>query len=180
MRVISGKKKGLKLLSPLDNKVRPTTDKIKESIFNILFDIDDNSLVLDLFCGSGAIGIEFLSRGAKMVYFCDISEQSVNITKKNLQNCEFNDNYIIINKDFIDCLNYFYNNDLKFDYIFLDPPYKFEYIEETLKFIYNKNILNTDGIIIIETDKDISIENFSIIKEKKYSKIRVLFLERKR
>ena len=175
MRVISGKKKGLKLLSPLDNKVRPTTDKIKESIFNILFDIDDNSLVLDLFCGSGAIGIEFLSRGAKM-----ISEQSVNITKKNLQNCEFNDNYIIINKDFIDCLNYFYNNDLKFDYIFLDPPYKFEYIEETLKFIYNKNILNTDGIIIIETDKDISIENFSIIKEKKYSKIRVLFLERKR
>lgn len=115
-----------------------------------------------------------------MVYFCDISEQSVNITKKNLQNCEFNDNYIIINNDFTDCLNYFYNNDLKFDYIFLDPPYKFEYIEETLKFIYNKNILNTDGIIIIETDRDISIENFSIIKEKKYSKIRVLFLERKR
>ena len=175
MRVISGKKKGLKLLSPLDNKVRPTTDKIKESIFNILFDIDEDSLVLDLFCGSGAIGIEFLSRGAKMVYFCDISEQSVNIT-----NCEFNDKSIIINKDFMNCLNYFYNINLKFDYIFLDPPYKFEYIEETLEFIYNKNILNTDGIIIIETDKDISIENFSIIKEKKYSKIRVLFLERKR
>ena len=161
-----------------------TSNILLHGIINLeickLADIDDNSLVLDLFCGSGAIGIEFLSRGAKMVYFCDISEQSVNITKKNLQNCEFNDNYIIINNDFTDCLNYFYNNDLKFDYIFLDPPYKFEYIEETLKFIYNKNILNTDGIIIIETDRDISIENFSIIKEKKYSKIRVLFLERKR
>ncbi len=74
MRIISGKKRGLKLLSPMDYSVRPTTDKIKESIFNILFEIGESSVVLDLFCGSGAIGIEFLSRGAEKVYFCDFSD----------------------------------------------------------------------------------------------------------
>lgn len=180
MRIISGKKRGLKLLSPVDYSVRPTTDKIKESIFNILFEIDYNSIVLDLFCGSGAIGIEFLSRGAKKVYFCDFSEDSLKTTKKNLENSGFLDKSIIINKDYMDCLNYFYNNGLKFDYIFLDPPYKYEYIKKALDFIWNNNILKEDGIIIIETDKDISIENFEIIKEKKYSKIKVIFLGRKK
>ena len=180
MRIISGKKRGLKLLSPVDYSVRPTTDKIKESIFNILFEIDENSIVLDLFCGSGAVGIEFLSRGANKVYFCDLSVDSLKITKKNLENSEFLDNSIIINNDYMYCLNYFYNNCLKFDYIFLDPPYKYEYIEKALDFIWNNNILQEDGLIIIETDKDISIKNFEIIKEKNYSKIKIMFLERKK
>lgn len=180
MRIISGKKKGLRLLSPVDYSVRPTTDKIKESIFNILFEIDENSVVLDLFCGSGAIGVEFLSRGAKEVYFCDFSTDSLKITKKNLENSEFLDKSIIINKDYMDSLKYFYNNGIYFDYIFLDPPYKYEYIQKSLDFIYYNNILKEDGIIVIETDKNIPIENFEIIKEKKYSKIRVVFLGRKK
>ncbi|AIZ36497.1 16S rRNA (guanine(966)-N(2))-methyltransferase RsmD [Parvimonas micra] len=180
MRIISGKKRGLKLLSPMDYSVRPTTDKIKESIFNILFEIGESSVVLDLFCGSGAIGIEFLSRGAEKVYFCDFSDDSIKITKRNLENAGLLTKSIIMKKNYMDCLNYFYSNDLKFDYIFLDPPYKYEYIEKTLDYIWNNNILKEDGIIILETNKDIFVENFQVIKEKKYSKTKVVFLERKK
>lgn len=79
----------------------------------------------------------------------------------------------------MECLKYFFKNNLKFDYIFLDPPYKNNYIENTLEFIWDNNILNENGIIILETDKNIIIKNFIPIKEKKYSKIRVIFLERK-
>ena len=167
MRIISGKKRGLKLLSPMDYSVRPTTDKIKESIFNILFEIGKSSVVLDLFCGSGAIGIDF-------------SDDSIKITKRNLENAGFLTKSMIMKKNYMDCLNYFYSNDLKFDYIFLDPPYKYEYIEKTLDYIWNNNILKEDGIIILETNKDIFVENFQVIKEKKYSKIKVVFLERKK
>lgn len=180
MRIVSGKKRGLKLLSPVDYRVRPTTDKIKESIFNILFEIDENSIVLDLFSGSGAIGIEFLSRGVDKAYFCDFSDDSIKITRQNIENAEFLEKSIIIKKDYMECLNYFYKNNLRFDYIFLDPPYRNDYIKNTLDFIWNYNILNEDGIIIIETDKDIIIEDFDVIKEKKYSKTRVIFLERKK
>ena len=179
MRIISGEKRGLKLLSPIDYRVRPTTDKIKESIFNILSEIDENSIVLDLFRGSGAIGIEFISRGAKKVYFCDFSNDSIKVTKKNIESTNFVEKSVIIKNDYMECLKYFFKNNLKFDYIFLDPPYKNNYIENTLEFIWDNNILNENGIIILETDKNIIIKNFIPIKEKKYSKIRVIFLERK-
>lgn len=166
MRIISGEKRGLKLLSPIDYRVRPTTDKIKESIFNILSEIDENSIVLDLFCGSGAIGIEFISRGAKKVYFCDFSNDSIKVTKKNIESTNFVEKSVIIKNDYMECLKYFFKNNLKFDYIFLDPPYKNNYIENTLEFIWDNNILNENGIIILETDKNIIIKNFIPIKEK--------------
>ena len=180
MRVVAGRY-GSRPLKPVPGlNTRPTTDKIKESIFNILFEIGEGSVVLDLFCGSGAIGIEFLSRGAEKVYFCDFSDDSIKITKRNLENAGLLTKSIIMKKNYMDCLNYFYSNDLKFDYIFLDPPYKYEYIEKTLDYIWNNNILKEDGIIILETNKDIFVENFQVIKEKKYSKIKVVFLERKK
>lgn len=177
MRVISGEKRGLKLFSPVDFDVRPTTDKVKESIFNILFDIDKSSIVLDLFSGSGAMGIEFLSRGAKMCYFCDLSKKSIEITRKNLTKSDFLKSSVILNCDYFASLEYFFENNIKFDYIFLDPPYATNYISETLKFILSKNILNKNGLIILETDKNLQIEGFKVIKEKKYSKTIVLFLE---
>lgn len=177
MRVISGEKRGLKLFSPVDFDVRPTTDKVKESIFNILFDIDKSSIVLDLFSGSGAMGIEFLSRGAKMCYFCDLSKKSIEITRKNLIKSDFLKSSVILNYDYFASLEYFFEKNIKFDYIFLDPPYATNYISETLKFILSKNILNKKGLIILETDKNLQIEGFKVIKEKKYSKTIVLFLE---
>lgn len=178
MRIISGKKRGLKLLSPVDDDVRPTSDKIKGSIFNILADIDENSIVLDLFAGTGSVGIEFLSRGANKVYFCDSSDKSLKIIKENVKKSGFLDSSIIIKKNFLDALDYFYTSKIFFDYIFLDPPYNTNYIEETLNFIYDNNILKEDGILIIETDNEIDIQNFNIIKEKRYSRINIKFLER--
>lgn len=178
MRIISGKKKGLKLFSPIDYNVRPTTDKVKESIFNTLADIDSDAVVLDLFAGSGAMGIEFLSRGAKLVYFCDVSNKSLDVVKKNLIKSEFLNDSVIVNKDFVDSLNFFFENNLKFDYIFLDPPYMCKYVSKALELIFKHDILSYNGLIIVETDRDVDIENFKIIKEKNYSKTRVLFLGR--
>lgn len=178
MRIISGKKRGLKLLSPIDDDVRPTSDKIKGSIFNILANIEKNSVVLDLFSGSGSMGIEFLSRGAEKVYFCDNSEKSLSIIKANIEKSDFTENSVILKKSYLDALDYFYTSKIFFDYIFLDPPYDTDYIEKTLDFISKKNILKEDGIIIIETDIEINIENFNIIKEKKYSRTSIIFVER--
>lgn len=177
MRVISGEKKGLKLFSPVDFDIRPTTDKVKESIFNILFDINKSSIVLDLFSGSGAIGIEFLSRGAKMCYFCDFSKTSLDVTKKNLKKSNFLEKSKILNFDYLTSLKYFFDNGFRFDYIFLDPPYNTDYILNTLNFISNNNILNENGLIIVETDKKLNIKEFKIIKEKRYSKTKVIFLK---
>lgn len=179
MRIISGKKKGLKLFSPYDYRVRPTTDKVKESIFNSLSEINENSVVLDLFSGSGAIGIEFLSRGADLVYFCDFSKKSLEITLKNLKKSSFSDSSVILNMDYLDALKYFFEKKIKFDYIFLDPPYDGEFSLKSLDFIFSNNILNSNGIIILETDKDVDVKNFNVIKEKKYGRTKVLFLERK-
>lgn len=178
MRIISGKKKGLNLFSPYDYKVRPTTDKVKESIFNSLNEINENSVVLDLFSGSGAMGIEFLSRGAKLVYFCDFSKKSLEITLKNLKKSSFLDNSVILNMDYLDALKYFFEKKIKFDYVFLDPPYDGEFSFRSLDFIFSNDILNFNGIIILETDKDIDVKNFNVIKEKKYGRTKVLFLER--
>lgn len=178
MRIISGEKRGLKLLSPLDYDVRPTSDKVKGSIFNILSDIDRNSIVLDLFSGTGSMGIEFLSRGAEKVFFCDVSDKSLSVIRANIEKADFLDRSVILKKSYLDALNYFYTSGIFFDYIFLDPPYKTNYIEETLKFIYNNNILREDGLIIFESDMDIEVQNFNILKEKKYSRTKIKFLER--
>lgn len=177
MRIISGEKKGLKLFSPIDFDVRPTTDKVKESIFNILFSINNSSVVLDLFSGTGAMGIEFLSRGAKMCYFCDVSKKSLEITKKNIEKSNFSKKSNILNCDYLDSLRYFFKENIKFDYIFLDPPYKTDYILHVLNFILINKLLNDNGLIIVETDKKIEVEGFKIVKEKKYSKTMILFLE---
>lgn len=177
MRIISGEKRGLKLYSPVYFDVRPTTDKVRESVFNILFSVDKSSVVLDLFSGTGAMGLEFLSRGAKMCYFCDISKKSLEITKKNIIKSNFLEKSTVLNYDYLTSLQYFFEKNIKFDYIFLDPPYDTDYILNVLNFILNNNILNNNGLIIVETDKKIEIKGFKIVKEKKYSRTFILFLE---
>lgn len=178
MRIISGEKRGLKLLSPIDNDVRPTSDKIKGSIFNILADIDTNSVVLDLFAGTGSVGIEFLSRGANKVFFCDCSDKSLSVINANIEKSDFSNKSVVLKNNYLDALKYFYTNKIFFDYVFLDPPYNTNYIEETLNFIYCNNILNEDGIIIVESDMEIEIKNFNVLKEKQYSRTNIKFLER--
>ena len=105
MRVISGTARGTKLNSIEEMTTRPTLDRVKESLFNIIQNKIEDSVVLDLFSGSGSIGIEFLSRGCKKAYMCDTSHKAINIIHQNLEKTRLTDNAIVMNQDFKACLN---------------------------------------------------------------------------
>lgn len=180
MRVISGSARGTVLHSIEDISTRPTLDRVKESLFNIIQNNIEDTTVLDLFAGSGAIGIEFLSRRAKQVYFCDKSSKAVAMIEKNLEKTKLKEKAIVYNKDYIDCINTVKN--IKFDIIFLDPPYDFDISKNAIKLILEYGLLNEDGIIIIETDeKEREIENLKttnleIYDSRKYGRANLIFL----
>lgn len=180
MRIVSGKYRGRKLLSPQDDKVRPTSDMVKEAIFSsIQFDIAQSNF-LDLFAGSGAMGIEALSRGANYVYFVDFSRESIALIKENLKIIKEN-NFEVINKDYKDAIYYLKNK--IFDYIFIDPPYKMDNINEILALLKDNKLVDESTIIIYEKKYNLNIEYseiFEIIKTKKYSKTEVVYLKVKR
>ena len=145
MRVISGKYRGKRLNSPIGNDVRPTADKVKESIFNVIqFDLT-GCRFLDLFAGSGSIGIEAISRGAKHTLFADNSKASIDLIKSNLKGID--DDYKVLNRDFKDAL---YCANGKWDFIFVDPPYKSDYICEICETVKQRDMLDKDGYIIYE------------------------------
>lgn len=180
MRVISGLRKGHKLKSPKGKDVRPTEDRVKESLFNILKNIDENAIILDGFAGSGGIGIEFLSRGAKTCYFIDKSVESIKIIEENLRHTKLKEQSIVIKKDLLLGIKDFKNDNIKFDYIYLDPPFKeLNLIQNVLKEISINDILNINGKIIIEHEKELELEdvlyNFEKYDYRKYGSKSVTF-----
>ncbi len=183
MRVIAGKARGKKLFQPKDESIRPTLDRVKESLFNILgFEIKD-ALFLDLFSGSGAIGIEALSRGAKKVIFVDNVTNSCELTKKNILSCKFEtSSYELQKNDVESSLKSLSNKKLTFDYIFMDPPYGFTNVEPLILSISNLKILSPKGQLIVETgiNDSVSSEIGDFIKkrEKSYSITKLSFYER--
>ena len=171
VRVISGSARGLKLNTPGDDRVRPTTDRVKESMFNIIQDRVYDSQVLDLFAGSGALGIEALSRGASQAVFCDNSLDSIKIIKSNIEKAKVVDRSQIVSGDFKRCLRDMEAKNQSFDMIFVDPPYYEGLFEEVLDTIRSCKILKKDGIVIVEHDakKPIGqVEGLEVYKEKKY------------
>lgn len=141
MRVISGKSRGKKLISLEGDNTRPTLDRVKEALFNIIqFDIKD-AVVLDLFAGTGALGIEALSRGAKEVVFCDKVPDAIKVIKQNVTNTSNLDKATIINKDCKDVLKDLSKQNKKFDIVFLDPPYKTNLAIESMQKIIMSNLL---------------------------------------
>ena len=183
MRVISGKARGKKLVALEGTNTRPTLDRVKEALFNIIqFDITDKS-VLDLFAGSGAIGIEAISRGAKSVVFCDNSIDAIKVIKTNIKNTRSDEKAIILNKDYINALENLANKETKFDIIYLDPPYKTQYAEIAIERIMKLNLLSKEGIIIVETDdikkeKDIQTEGIKIFDKRKYGRAILIFIRK--
>lgn len=183
MRVISGKFKGKRLFSPIGNDVRPTSDMVKESIFAMIqFDIA-GAVFVDLFAGSGAMGIEAVSRGAREVIFCDSSRKSVELIKKNVAFVGFDDEdaYSIIEGDHRSALKKLKGK--RADFIFLDPPYKDKPLEEILSLCESESVIAEDGLVIYEhlySDK-IAVANsgFEIKKSKKYGSIGVEVIGRK-
>ena len=163
MRVLSGTAKGKKLNSLEGLETRPTLDRVKDAVFNIIqFDIKD-SVVLDLFSGSGALGIEALSRGAKEAILCDASSKAIKIINKNLEETRLKDKAKVINSDYLETLSKI--KDKKFDIIFLDPPYKSDYVEKSIEYISKYNLLAENGIIIVETDDENKIDKINAKKD---------------
>ncbi|MDW5299065.1 MAG: 16S rRNA (guanine(966)-N(2))-methyltransferase RsmD [Sedimentibacter sp.] len=182
MRIISGTNKGKKLYAPEGMSVRPTSDKIKESLFNIIGYINEDSRVLDLFAGSGNVGIEFLARGAEFCCFVDASHKSLSYVKKNLELCNFQDKSKIILSDYEKAIINFYKNNEKFDYIFADPPYDLKCCIKIVKSIFENKILKPGGMLIIESDKSETVfESIDInvikYKEKIYGRTRISIMK---
>jgi len=148
MRIISGKHRGRVLTDFDQNHIRPTIDRVKEDIFNkIQFETADKD-VLDLFAGTGAMGLECLSRYAKSVIFCDHDERSVKLIKENLK--KLKEDAQVLKKDYREALQDFHKNGQQFDLIFLDPPYASGYIRQAIEKIKGYNLLRYGGIIICE------------------------------
>ncbi len=178
MRVISGSARGKKLITSEGLDVRPTLDRVKESIFNMIaFDIPD-SCVLDLFSGSGSLGIEALSRGAKECTFVDKSLQSISVTKKNLEATHLLDSAFVLNTDSIEFIK---STNKKFDIIFIDPPYESDLYNKSLSAIKESGILSDGGFIVLEYDTEItpyfSANRFELTKEKKYGRVKILIMK---
>jgi len=159
MRIISGTARGRKLFTLDGNDVRPTTDLVKESMFNIIqFDIEGRR-VLDLFGGTGQLGIEALSRGADSAVFVDSSKESINIIKKNINHAGFSDRSGVVQADFRSFLSDRHKN--RFGLIFLDPPYGGEVLNEALSSITQFDILQPGGIIVCESARNDKICDIS-------------------
>ena len=171
MRVITGKARGRKLKEPANYDIRPTTDNVKESIFNIIqFDIEGRK-VLDLFAGTGQLGIECLSRGAESVTFVDQSRDAAALVKTNLKICGFEAR--VVNDESIS----FLSRGGKYDLIILDPPYATGLLDKALEIINSVDILSEGGIIICESGREKSMPEmkapYKKNKEYNYGKVKL-------
>lgn len=160
--------------------IRPTSDRAKESLFNILSLKMYGARVLDLFCGSGALGLESLSRGAKEVVFNDFAKESLAVLKKNLATLKIpvnGDEAKLSNADYLVCLESVRG---QFDIIFIDPPYRFDYGEKALQKIAQKGLLTENGVAVYERDRPFEgeIEGLEKYDERKYGKAYLTFFRK--
>ena len=180
MRIIGGKYRSRVLAEFAGENVRPTSDRAREALFNILALKIYGARVLDLFAGSGALGLESLSRGAKEAVFNDCSKDSVAIVKKNLSALKITANgeeAKVYNMDYLACLESVKG---PFDLIFLDPPYRFDYGQKALEKITKKGLLSENGIAMYECDRPFEgeIEGLEKYDERKYGKAYLSFFRR--
>ncbi|MDD4547635.1 MAG: 16S rRNA (guanine(966)-N(2))-methyltransferase RsmD [Bacilli bacterium] len=179
MRVISGKYRGLKINGFNQEGTRPTMDRVKESVFGTIQLKLKDSIVLDLFAGSGSLGIEALSNGSQSCYFVESNKSMFSVLKDNLNFLKIKEDYQLINRDYKIALKDFSKNNLKFDLIFLDPPYDKHLINDVLKDIVNYDLLIKGGQVICEyVDEEINNENYKTVKEKKYGNKKIKIIER--
>ncbi len=182
MRVISGIARGTKLNSIESLSTRPTLDRVKESVFNIIQTKIQNSTILDLFSGSGAIAIEFLSRGAEKAYLCEKNPVAIKMIYSNLQKTKLDSKATVIYKDYKKTLELLHSQNLQFDFVYIDPPYQANIAVDAVKKIISLNLLKEEGNIIIETDDEkrelLELEkiNVEILDIRKYGRVSLIFL----
>lgn len=170
MQIITGKYRARKLVGVDSTDTRPTLARVKESVFNLIFDKIEGNVVLDLFAGSGAYGAECISRGAKEVFFVDQAEKAVKTIKTNTQ--KMTEKFEIIKSSFKDALVSFENRKIKFDLVFLDPPYDTDYAFKSLEILKKKQLLNDGATIVVEHKLANDLQNlpecYIIKKSRKY------------
>lgn len=182
MRVIAGSARRLLLKAPQGLETRPTSDMVKETLFNILMPDLYDAVFLDLFAGSGAIGIEALSRGAKRAVFVEKSKQALECIKYNLHTTHFEDCSTIMANDAASALRIL-NSKETFDILFMDPPYDNGYEKEMLSIIADSNLLSSDAIIVVEALKSTDFSfvedlGMTITKIKEYKNNKHVFIEK--
>ena len=179
MRIITGDYRGHRLVSPKTYDIRPTSDKVKEAVFSMLIPyLNEDSVCLDLFAGTGNLGLEALSRGARRVYFSDSSRDSIKLIKENIKICGAEEYSILLSGDFKSNIMRIRE---KLDIIFLDPPYASEYYLTALQLTREQDLLNDGGCIICEhSDRDPLPDEafgFTMVKNKNYGQIGVSIYE---
>ncbi|HEY4553944.1 MAG TPA: 16S rRNA (guanine(966)-N(2))-methyltransferase RsmD [Bacillaceae bacterium] len=159
MRIISGICKGRQLKSVQGKGTRPTTDKVKETIFNMIGPYFDGGIGLDLFAGSGGLGLEALSRGLERVIFVDRDMNAIQTIKSNISICKMEDQSEVYRNDAERALKAIVKRELAFDFIFLDPPYKKQKLVDLLEFIDKHELLSDGGKIICEHSSEVVLQN---------------------
>lgn len=180
MRIIAGLAKGRKLLSPEGfDTTRPTLDRVKEAIFNIIQESVPYSVALDVFAGTGSLGLEAVSRGAKQCYLVDKSPVTFPLLKKNVENLNFIDKCECLNMDSYKALEHLDKKGIIFDLIFIDPPYRKDMIPPAIEYISNSNLLDKGGLIVTKIDSLEEIyegnEKITLINHRKYGKTIICF-----
>lgn len=181
MRVIAGTAKRLQLKTVKGDNTRPTTDRIKETLFNMLQNDIEGCRFLDLFSGSGAFGIEALSRGAKEAVFVENNKEAINCIKENLIFTKLVNSGIVMSYDVMTAISMLEGRNAKFDIVFMDPPYNKEIEKEVLDRLKQSEIIDSDTMIIVEASLNTSFSylrdmGYELFKEKKYKTNKHMFI----
>lgn len=179
MRIIAGIARGRRLASPSGSHIRPVLDQVKEAIFNILFDVRDMA-VLDLFAGTGSIGLEAVSRGAKRAVFVENNKAAVELIRENIRRCGLEKECRVIPRPAKSALRQLSEEDEKFDLIFIDPPYLKNLINPTIKTVHELNLLKDNGRLIMEHHPKEPVKNLpeglKISDQRKYGQTLITFV----
>lgn len=183
MRVIAGKARRLILKTIEGLDTRPTTDRIKETLFNMIHDQIPDCCFLDLFSGSGAIGIEALSRSAKLAVMVEQNPKAAECIRENLKTTRLQDDAVVMNCDVLTALKRLEDKDYLFDVIFMDPPYRMEWEKRVLEYLAASSLINEDTTIIIEASLDTDFDylksmGYEVTREKNYKTNKHVFVTR--
>ncbi|MEH7075076.1 16S rRNA (guanine(966)-N(2))-methyltransferase RsmD [Neobacillus drentensis] len=177
MRVVSGICKGRHLKAVPGNTTRPTTDKVKEALFNMIGPYFNGGIGLDLFAGSGGLGLEALSRGLDKVIFIDRETRAIQVIQENIKACKFEEQAEVFRNDADRALKALIKRNISFDYIFLDPPYKKQQLVSLMEKMDKQDVVRKDGIVVCEHSFDVELPEevgrFSQIKHEKYGIIAI-------
>jgi 16S rRNA (guanine966-N2)-methyltransferase len=180
MRIISGTLKGRKLFAPTGMSLRPTSDRVKESLFNILGNEVKGKIVLDLFAGTGNIGLEALSRGAKRVVFVEKDEDAFRCLRRNLTLCGMENRSDILRKDVFDAIDRLGGKKELFDLLFMDPPYERGLIQKTLRYVIQNKVYHDGSLLILEHNRRESLTDlpaaFKQVRQRKTGDTLISFL----